>query len=151
MKRCLPILMCFAVFSVGRVVEAQKGPRVIEITVGDNMKYSVETITAKPGESLIVRLKHTGTMPKIAMGHNFILLKPDTPPLEFVNAGLNSRETDYIAPEMKDRILASTKLIGPGETTETKFKAPTKPGDYTYVCSFPGHFAGGMKGTLTVK
>jgi azurin len=151
MKRFLPILMCFAVFALVRVTEAQKGPRVIEITVGDNMKFGVESITAKPGESLLIRLKSTGTMPKVAMGHNFILLKPGTAPLEFANAGLEFRDTDYVAPQMKDHIIASTKLIGPGETAETTFKAPAKPGDYTYVCSFPGHVAAGMKGTLTVK
>jgi azurin len=143
--------VCVAAFAGGRVAEAQKAPRLIEITVGDNMKFDVETITAKPGESLRVRLKSTGTMPKAAMGHNFILLKPGTAPLEFVNASLEHGATDFIAPQMKDRILASTKLIGPGETAEVTFKAPAKPGAYTYFCSFPGHFAAGMKGTLTVK
>ena len=31
------------------------------------------------------------------------------------------------------------------------FVAPTKPGKYMFICTFPGHFAGGMTGTLTVK
>jgi uncharacterized cupredoxin-like copper-binding protein len=31
------------------------------------------------------------------------------------------------------------------------FTVPKKPGVYTFICTFPGHFAGGMKGTLTVK
>lgn len=153
MKRLwlLPIVACVAALSAGRVAEAQKAPRLVEITAGDNMKYNVETITAKPGESLRVRLKSTGTMPKIAMGHNFILLKPGTAPLEFVNAGLEHRDTDFIPPQMKDRIVASTTLIGPGETAETTFKAPLKRDSYTYLCSFPGHFAGGMKGSLVVQ
>jgi len=26
-----------------------------------------------------------------------------------------------------------------------------KRGEYPYLCSFPGHYVGGMKGTLVVK
>src|SRR5436190_13566786 len=153
MKRfwLLSVLACAAALSTQRVVDAQKPPRLIEITVGDVMKYSVETIEAKPGESLKVRLKSTGTMPKIAMGHNFIVLKPGTDPLAFVNAGLQYRDADFIDPAMKAQTIASTKVIGPGETAETIFKAPLKRDTYTYLCSFPGHFAGGMKGSLVVK
>jgi plastocyanin len=33
----------------------------------------------------------------------------------------------------------------------SKFAADLKPGTYTFYCSVPGHEAGGMKGTLTVK
>jgi azurin len=146
----VPLLALVAALSAGRMVEAQK-PRVVEITAGDNMKYSLETIQAKPGETILVRLKSIGTMPKIAMGHNFVLLKPGTSPLEFANAGLEHRDTDFIDPAMKDKTIATTKIIGPGETAETTFKAPTKPGSYDYLCTFPGHFAGGMKGTLVVK
>ena len=52
---------------------------------------------------------------------------------------------------MKDAVIANTTLTGPGETAETTFKVPAKPGSYTYLCSFPGHFALGMRGTLIVK
>ena len=48
-------------------------------------------------------------------------------------------------------MLANTALAGAGESVEITFKAPAKPGTYTFVCSFPGHFALGMRGTLTVK
>ena len=48
-------------------------------------------------------------------------------------------------------MLAATRLIGNGETAEVTFTVPKKPGVYTFICTFPGHFAGGMKGTLTVK
>jgi plastocyanin len=41
-------------------------------------------------------------------------------------------------------------VVGAGETSEVTFKAPATPGSYTYLCSFPGHYAMGMKGTLTV-
>jgi azurin len=125
--------------------------RTVEITTGDNMKYDVTEITAKPGESIHVVLKNTGAMPKIAMAHNFVLLKPGTDTAEFTKAAFDARETDFIPPAMKDAVLAKTALAGAGETVDVTFKAPAKPGTYAFLCSFPGHFALGMRGTLTVK
>jgi azurin len=129
----------------------QAGPRVVAIEVGDNMRFSVAAIAAKPGEPIKIVLKGVGQMPKVAMGHNFILLKKGTDAKAFAEKSGTSRETEFIAPAVKDQVLASTHLVGPGETVETTFNAPKVPGDYTYLCSFPGHFALGMKGILTVK
>ncbi len=38
-----------------------------------------------------------------------------------------------------------------GKGGKSAFKASLKAGKYTYVCTVPGHEAGGMKGELTVK
>jgi azurin len=131
--------------------KSAKGGRTVELTGGDDMKFNVTSIQAKPGERLHVVLKSTGTAPKIAMAHNFVLLKPGTTGLEFANAAMNARDTDFIPPAMKDKIIALTGLAGPGETVEVTFTAPTKPGTYEYLCSFPGHYQVGMKGELIVK
>jgi azurin len=127
------------------------GGRTVAITAGDDMKYSVTSIAAKPGEQLTVTLKATGSMPRVAMAHNFVLLKAGTDPTAFANAGAAAAATDYIADSVKAQVIASTKLVGNGESVEVSFKAPTKPGSYTYLCTFPGHFVSGMKGTLVVK
>jgi azurin len=129
----------------------QAAPRAVQIEVGDNMKFSVPTIAARPGEMLKVVLKGVGKMPKAAMGHNFVLLQKSADPKKFVDASMNARDTEFIAPALKNQVIANTKLVGPGETVDTTFAAPKQPGDYTYLCSFPGHYALGMKGTLTVK
>ena len=128
-----------------------KGVRTVEIIGTDDMKFSVQTIAAKPGEQIRIRLTSKGAMPKIAMAHNFVLLAKAADTLKFVNAAALARTTDFIPPEMKAQVLASTGLAGAGETVEVTFKAPTAPGDYTYLCTFPGHFQTGMRGTLTVK
>jgi len=47
-------------------------------------------------------------------------------------------------------VIASTKMLGPGETATVTFTAPA-PGVYDYICTFPGHALAGMRGTLTVK
>ena len=130
---------------------ASGSPRVIEIVGTDDMKFNVKTISAKRGEQLRVRLTSKGTMPKIAMAHNFVLLKPGTSQLKFVEAAAQARATDFIPPDMKGQVLAATALAGPGETVEVTFKVPAAAGTYPFVCAFPGHFAAGMVGTLVVK
>jgi plastocyanin len=41
------------------------------------------------------------------------------------------------------------QIVGKGQTSQVK--VDLKPGKYTFLCTVPGHAAGGMKGTLTVK
>jgi azurin len=129
---------------------AAKGVRTIEIVGSEDMKFSVATITAKPGEQLRIRLTAKGAMPKIAMAHNFVLLTKTAKVTDFVTAAMGARP-DFIPADKKAEIIAHTDLAGAGETVEVTFKVPAAAGDYTYLCSFPGHFQAGMKGTLTVK
>lgn len=125
--------------------------RTVEIVGTDDMKFSVTTIPAKAGEQLRVRLTSKGAMPKIAMAHNFVLLQLKASPVKFAEAAATARATDFVPPTMKDQVIASTTLAGAGETVEVTFKVPATPGSYPYLCTFPGHFAAGMRGTLVVK
>lgn len=130
---------------------ASGAARTIEIKGTDDMKFSVTAITAKPGEQLRIVLTTVSTMPKMVMAHNWILLKKTADPQAFANAGALARDTAFIAPAQKVNVIANTSLAGGGEKVEVTFTAPKVPGQYPYLCSFPGHFAAGMKGTLTVK
>ncbi|MGE5358218.1 MAG: plastocyanin/azurin family copper-binding protein [Bacteroidales bacterium] len=130
---------------------APQAPRTVDIQASDNMRFTPGQIQARPGEQLRVVLKDVGTVPKAAMAHNFVLLRKGADPKAFCDKSAGARDTDFIAPAVKGDVLAATKLVGPGETAEVTFAAPAQPGSYTFVCSFPGHFAIGMKGTLTVK
>ena len=134
-----------------QATKAAAAARTVEIKGTDDMKFSVTNIDAKPGERIRVVLVAVGTMPKIVMAHNFILLKKGTDEQAFVNAGALARDTGFIAPAQKAHVIAATTLIGNGEKAEVTFTAPKVAGKYPYLCSFPGHFAAGMKGTLTVK
>jgi azurin len=127
--------------------------RVVEIETNDQMKYSVTSINAKPGEKLIIRLVSKGVMPKAAMGHNFVLLKDTANVTTFANDAVMAPPASLYIPAARkaDVLFASKKLLGPGETEDIPVTAPTKPGSYPYLCTWPAHFAAGMKGTLTVK
>ena len=130
---------------------AAAAPRVVLITGSDDMKFAPTTITAKRGEKIRITLKSVGTLPKIAMAHNFILLKKGVDATKLATASAMARATDFIAPDQKANILAFTTLAGPGESVSVDITVPTVPGQYEFVCTFPGHFQAGMKGVLTVK
>ncbi len=125
--------------------------RTVDLQASDNMRFTPARIDARPGERLRVVLKNVGTMPKTAMAHNFVLLRRGADPRAFADKSATARDSNYIAPTLKGEVLASTALVGPGETAEVTFMAPEKPGDYVFLCSYPGHFVVGMRGTLTVK
>jgi azurin len=114
---------------------APVGPRTVEITAGDTMKYSVTAIQAAPGEEIKVVLTNNGTQPKEVMDA----------------AALMSKDTDYIPAALAGQILAKIDLLGPRKSGEVDFKAPTVPGEYHFLCTFPAHYQTGMTGILTVK
>jgi azurin len=130
---------------------APAGPREVEITAGDTMKYSINSIEAKPGEEIKVILTNVGSQPIEVMGHNWVLLKAGTDVAAFDAAALSAKDTGYIPSALKDEIIAHIELQGPRKSGEVTFKAPTTPGDYPYLCTFPAHYQVGMRGVLTVK
>ena len=130
---------------------APSGPRTIALTAGDNMKYNITRIEAAPGEELHVTLTNIGTLPKEAMGHDWILLKAGSDAEAYDRAAIAAKASDYQPPELASEVLASIPLLGPKQTGEITFKAPTKPGEYTFLCSFPAHYQSGMHGVLVVK
>jgi azurin len=129
---------------------AAAAPRVIEITANDTMKFNLVSIEAKVGETIKIVLTNNGTLPKEAMGHNLVILKPGTDGAAFSAAAMTAKATDYVPDSLKDQVIAHTKLLGPKGTDEIVLK-DLKAGEYPYLCSFPAHFAVGMKGVLIVK
>lgn len=123
----------------------------LELTANDSMKFSATRFEVKAGQDVKVILTNIGSMPKQAMGHNFVLLKKGADVEAFDKAAVGAAATDHIPANMQDQIIAHTKLLGPKQTDEITFKAPTEPGEYTFICSFPAHYQAGMKGVLVVK
>ena len=141
-----------ALLTLGAAAAAQaQAPRVVAITGTDAMKYSVTAIDAKPGEKITVKLSGQGAMPKVAMAHNFVLLAAKTDANAFATAAAAARATDFIPAALKAQVLATTGRAGNGEPVEVTVPAPKAPGVDSFICTVPGHFLAGMKGTLTVK
>lgn len=118
------------------------------ITANDQLKFSVETIDVKAGEKVRITLKNVGTVPKEAMGHDFILLKPGTDIAAYAAKAAESKATDYVPASELSSILAHTRMLGPGEEDTIEFTVPA--GEYDFICGFPGH-SFSMKGKLIAK
>lgn len=120
---------------------------VVRMTGDDQMKYNANRIEVE-GTKVKLELKHVGTMPKAAMGHNLVVLTPGTDPMTWAQGAAGAVKSDYI-PDDKSKIVAHTKLLGGGESDTIEFELPG-PGEYPFLCSFPGH-VGLMKGVLVAK
>lgn len=173
----LASLFAFTACGGGETADAPADPaptaddvRTINIIGVDQMKYVVseatdgittgeaigeylklEAITASAGEEIRINLMTESEMPAVAMAHNFALLAAEADVDAFARASITARDNDYIAPDMQDWVIANTAMIGGGESDVITFTAPTEPGEYTFICSFPGHYAGGMVGVLIVE
>lgn len=124
--------------------------RTITVVGQDNMQFNKTLIEAEPGETIKIVLDVKSNMPKAAMAHNIAVVDLGVNVEDFVLASMQEPDNAYIAPSYADDVIAATDMIGGGETSTIEFTVPTTPGDYEYVCTFPGHYFGGMKGILRV-
>lgn len=130
---------------------ADSAVAVLEFTANDSMKFNLTRAEVKAGQDVKVIFTNIGSMPKAAMGHNWVLLKKGVDVEAFDKAAIAAQATDYFPVALADQVVAHTKLLGPKQTDEITFKAPTEPGEYVFLCSFPAHYQAGMKGVLVVK
>jgi azurin len=146
------VILSAGLFSLS-AADQTAAPRTIKIRAGvDNaMKFDVASIAVAPGETIKVILANASALPKNVMGHNWVLLKSGTDPVAFAAAGAPEADNGYIPSKLKDKVLAAIGLLGPNESGEVTFTAPTTPGDYPFLCTFPAHCLTGMKGVLVVK
>ena len=114
----------------------------LDISVMDAMTYdkpNLEISLAKC-DKVTLNLKHTGKMPKTAMGHNWVLTNTADQVAAAADGVQAGAENNFVKTG-DNRIYAFTPIIGGGESTSVTFdtKALKAGGDYTYYCSFPGH------------
>jgi azurin len=124
----------------------------LELTGNDQMKFSVERFEVDAPAVVTVTLENVGSMPKVSMGHNLVLLKQGVDVLEFASECLSSgavAENDFLPEQVRGQALAWTKVLGPNERDSFVVEID-EPGSYPYVCTFPGHFVN-MKGVIVAR
>lgn len=112
-------------------------------TKGEQLLFDKTTLTVKAGEKVNLTLNNTS-----GMQHNWVLVMPGTADKIAQDSITAGAAKGWLA--LGPNVLAHTKLVDPKKSDTIEFTAPTKPGDYPFVCTFPGH-AMTMKGILTVK
>ena len=128
---------------------AQQCAVTVEST--DSMQFNTATIeVSKKCKEFTITLKHTGKLPKAAMGHNLVVTKASDMAAAGADAAGAGLANDYVKPK-DERILAQTKMIGGGETSVAKINVTglLAKESYAFFCTYPGHSAL-MKGTLKV-
>ncbi|MEX0609317.1 MAG: plastocyanin/azurin family copper-binding protein [Balneolaceae bacterium] len=154
MKSLIKITLLFALIftaaNFSTAVAQSVDIKTFNIIGTDNMKFDMVKIEAIAGEEIRIVYTSKSNFPKTAMAHNVVVMTKDTDVQAFANASARARDNEYIAPGFEDSIVAATALAGGGETVEVTFVVPSEPGDYVYICSFPGHYGAGMKGVITV-
>ena len=143
-------LLAFVFGSISVSFAAHHENATIELTANDTMQFSSKFFEVAAGQEVTLVFKNMGTLPKVAMGHNVIILKPGSEIVKFGMASIAAAAAEYIPQDdaSKAVIVAYTKLLGPGEEDTITFTL--EPGVYPFLCSFPGHFAL-MQGTITAK
>jgi putative membrane-bound dehydrogenase-like protein len=115
-------------------------------TIVEKMRYDVTELTVKAGKKISLTFANPDFMP-----HNIVLTQPGkAAPVAAaaMNLGAAGFAVGFV-PESAD-IIWSSKLLDNGDEQTIEFTAPSKPGDYPYVCTFPGHSIL-MRGILKVK
>ena len=114
-------------------------------TAGEQLQFAPANLTAAPGD-----VKLTFKNGSSAQKHNWVLVKGgDDVAAKVDEEGVGAGDAKGYIPDDKANILANTKLLNGGESDSITVKV--EPGTYSFLCTFPGHYAAGMKGTLTDK
>ncbi len=139
MKLFVPVMLA----GLALAPAAQARVCAINLDSTDQMSFSSREIKVAADCSQVkLTLRHTGRLAATAMGHNWVLTKTaDYQPVAM--AGMRMTLADSYLPKKDPRVLAHTAVIGGGQSTSVTFStaALRKGGDYTFFCSFPGHFA----------
>lgn len=122
---------------------AHADPCRVEISGNDVMQYDKKELAVPAAcRDITITLHHVGKQPREAMGHDWVLVK--TADLAAVaQAAIGAGLANNYLPPGDKRVLAHTGVIGGGESTSVTFSASilTRGGDYSYLCTFPGHSA----------
>jgi azurin len=119
----------------GIISDTDKLTTIRIATVIEKMKYDISNLTVKAGKKIKIIFSNPDFMP-----HNIVMVKPgkaDAVAMEAMKLGATGFDVGFV-PKSDDVIWAS-KLIDHGAEQTIEFDAPANPGDYPYVCTFPGH------------
>ncbi len=115
-------------------------------TLVEQLRYDVKELEVTAGKPVKLTFANPDALP-----HNLVIVKPGTADAVATAAialGADGFQKQFV-PESED-ILHHTAMLDIGQSEELAFTAPTTPGDYQFVCTFPGH-AQLMRGVLRVK
>lgn len=110
---------------------------------GDDLQFDTDSLSASAGAEVVLNFNNSSGVHT----HNWAVVEAGNK--EAVAAdGLAAGPDNNWLPVNDSRVIGATILIGPGESGQATFTAPSA-GAYEFFCSFPGH--GTMFGNFIVE
>jgi putative heme-binding domain-containing protein len=107
-------------------------------TLFERMSYDQDVIAVRAGKPVEFVFENSDLMP-----HNFVIIQPGTLEEIGTTAEATAQQPDaakrHFVPDSPLVLLGST-LLQPRGSEKLSFTAPTQPGVYPYVCTYPGHW-----------
>jgi len=115
------------------------GVRVVRIqTLPEKLSFDVRWFAVEAGKPIQIALVNADAMP-----HNLIVGAPGSLEALGTAGGAMPMTTDpAVKPFVPDspQVIAATNLVKEGDTERLALTAPKVPGEYIFVCTFPGHW-----------
>jgi azurin/glucose/arabinose dehydrogenase len=122
----------------------------VELATVPGLRFDVASFEVRAGSRVALRFNNDDDML-----HNLVITTPDA--VERVAAaamelGIRGQEMGYVPKtgDVGEAILFHTSLLTPESEETIYFEAPREPGQYPFVCTFPGH-AATMRGIMVVR
>lgn len=147
MTRSRLIELAFACCTATAVsAQAAPGSTTPDTTVtmkssGSALEFLPATLSLKTGLRVRIRYTNDGSLP-----HNLVFVKDVADLDELSTEAYGAAESGFVPVELKEKLLAWSTLVSPSQTVDVDFVVPA-PGEYMFLCLFPGH-SGMMFGTL---
>jgi uncharacterized cupredoxin-like copper-binding protein len=120
--------------------------QTISLQAIEGLKYNAASFDVKAGSR--VRLEFANVSDML---HNVVIVKPGASTRvadAALKLGLDGTRLQFVP--RSDDVLFNSALLEPQKSEAIYFEAPSAPGDYAFICTFPGH-ATTMQGVLRVR
>ncbi len=105
------------------------------------LRFDMPSFTVAAGTIVRLTFTNPGDMP-----HNAVFITPGS--TDAVGMAADRLTAGDYVPDM-EAVLFATPMLDPGGSASIVFEVPAEPGDYPYLCTFPGHWRL-MQGTMIV-
>jgi azurin/glucose/arabinose dehydrogenase len=120
--------------------------QTVAVQAEEGLRFDVGSFDVKPGARVQLDFANPSDML-----HNLVIVKAGAATRvgeAALRLGLDGAKLGYVPPS--DDVLYHTALLEPRTSETIYFVAPDAPGDYPFVCTFPGHYVT-MQGTMHVR